>query len=89
MQKRQAEFAAIFALYIKSKVLLPEEFPGQYAFLIPILGVYGDYWLSHAEVLFEGTEEEACQFYTKGSMVLLYPYLTPQAKEEIKGLLFD
>ena len=87
MEFRQIQFQKLFQTSIESNVLKPEEFPGQYAFLSVSMGVLGDYWLSHAEILFEGTVEEACHFYSKRAMMLFYPYLTDLAKIELMKII--
>ena len=84
---RKEQFKQIFHAYIQNNILLPEEFPGQYAFLERPLGVFGDYWLSHAEVLFEGSLQEACISYAKSSMMLFYPFLTSPAKEKLLTII--
>jgi len=87
MEFRQIQFQKLFRTAIKSNVLNPEEFLGQYALLSVSMSVLGDYWLSHAEILFEGSLQEACHAYSKSAMMLLYPYLTKSAKTDLMKII--
>jgi AcrR family transcriptional regulator len=87
MEFRKIQFFQLFQTAIKSNVLNPEEFPGQYALLSIPMGVLGDYWLSHAEILFEGNDENVCETYAKSAMMLFYPFLTDSAKSDLMKII--
>lgn len=82
MEFRQGQFKAMFMNCISSGIIKEEEFEGQYAKMSTPLGVFGDYWISHSEVLFSGTEPEAVDHYARSAMMMLYPIMTDRAKKE-------
>lgn len=63
MEFRKTQFEQLFMACIHFGIFKPEDFPGQYAKMGITMGVFGDYWLSHAEILFEGSAAQSCEFY--------------------------
>ena len=87
MEFRKMQFAMLFQKSIEAGIMIPEEFPGQHQALGLSMSIHGDYWLSHAEVLFNGSDEMSLQIYVNNFMVMLFPYLTPKGKQEMAVLL--
>lgn len=87
MEVRKQQMGEMFFLAITQGVIKPEEFENQYMQLGLSMGVYGDYWLSHAEVLFENNSEHTINQYVNGALLMLYPYFTDSAKEEYKKIM--
>ncbi len=87
MNRRQQEFTQLFQLAVQSGTFKLEEYQGQYQSLHLQMSVYGDYWLSHGEVTFRGSDEEKIKHYAEGALSMFYPILTEKAKEEYFSLL--
>lgn len=87
MEFRKMQFGMLFQKSIEAGIMLPEEFAGQHQSLGLTMSVHGDYWLSHAEILFNGTNEMSLQVYVNNFMSILFPYLTPKGKKELVELI--
>lgn len=86
MEFRKMQFGMLFQKSIEAGIMVTEEFPGQHQALGLTMSIHGDYWLSHAEVLFQGSDDMSLQVYVNNFMTMLYPYLTPQGKKEFAEL---
>jgi AcrR family transcriptional regulator len=84
--KRQDQFLLIISLLEKEGYFKMAEFPDQYESIIKQFYIIGDFWLSEAEILFEGSDEERANHYSKLSMHFFYPYLTEKGHREFKVL---
>jgi len=87
MEVRKVQFEQLFKTAIETGLLKQEEFSGQYAMFSASLNVYGDFWISNAEILYKGSEEEAIEQYTMVFLNMFYPYFTKESKEDFKELL--
>lgn len=87
MQVRKVQMGTMFYQAIAQGIIKPEEFEGQYMQIGIVISVYGDYWLSHSEVLFGQDTTKTINQYIHGAMLLLFPYFTDKAKEEYKEIM--
>lgn len=53
----------------------------QYEWLITQIFIYGDFWLSSSELLYQGNQKDKVSFYLQGYMALFIPYLTEKGKK--------
>ena len=53
----------------------------QYEWLITQIFIYGDFWLSSSELLYQGNQKDKVNFYLQGYMALFIPYLTEKGKK--------
>jgi AcrR family transcriptional regulator len=53
----------------------------QYEFLIMQCFIYGDFWLSNSEILYNGKEKDKINYYVAGYMALFVPYLTEKGRK--------
>jgi hypothetical protein len=82
-QKRIDQFLLIISLFGKEGYFLSESYPKQYENLIKQFYIIGDFWISEAEILFTGTEEQKVEYYSRLSLQFFYPYLTEKGQREI------
>jgi AcrR family transcriptional regulator len=59
----------------------------QFDNLIRHIYLFGDFWLSEAEILYTGAEEEKLPFFTELGWSLLVPYLTKKGLKQYKAHL--
>ncbi|HEX8531754.1 MAG TPA: TetR/AcrR family transcriptional regulator [Cytophagales bacterium] len=85
--KRKAQFGYLIELLTQKGVLQPERFPGQYGHFITQFYIVGDFWISEAEILFEGPEAGKIPYYTRLAQAMLLPYLTERGLAEFEKLL--
>jgi AcrR family transcriptional regulator len=85
--KRKAQFGFLIEALIRNGLLQPERFPGQYGHFITQFYIVGDFWISEAEILFEGPEAEKIPYYTRLAQAMLVPYLTERGLAEFERLL--
>lgn len=79
MQRRRETFRQILAQLRRQGNLRPEVYPGQDTHLIEQMLIVGDFWLSSADVLFEGSDAEKISHYLGIFQALLVPMLTEQS----------
>ena len=84
--KRKAQFGFLIELLISKGLLQPERFPGQYGHFISQFYIVGDFWISEAEILFEGPEAGKIPYYTRLAQAMLLPYLTERGLTEFEKL---
>ncbi len=60
---------------------------GQYENYFEQLFIISDFWLSSAEILYEGTEDNKLKKYINLAFTLIVPYLTEQGLEEYQAFL--
>ena len=67
--------------------LKPDIIPGQYENYFEQLFIISDFWLSSAEILFEGKEEDKLKTYINIAFSLIIPYLTEKGLAQYHDLL--
>lgn len=87
MEVRKVQFEQLFKTAVETGLLKSEEFSGQYHLFTASINVYGDFWISNAEILHNGTQEEAIKQYSIIFLNMFYPYFTDSSKKEFHNLL--
>jgi hypothetical protein len=87
LAKRKVQFGFLIEGLIGNGLLQPERFPGQYGHFITQFYIVGDFWISEAEILFEGPEAGKIPYYTRLAQAMLLPYLTEQGLAEFEKLM--
>ena len=67
--------------------LKPDIIPGQYENYFEQLFIISDFWLSSAEILYEGKEEDKLKTYINIAFSLIIPYLTEKGLAHYHDLL--
>jgi hypothetical protein len=86
-QRRKGQFQMIIQYLIAQGLIKPEVVKGQYDHFIAQFYIIGDFWVSEAEILFEGTDEEKLTYYTQLAFSLIIPYFTPKGMQAYRQLL--
>ncbi len=87
MCQRKLQFSQMFRILVANKLLKPEQFAGQFdAYLVQAF-VFGDFWISNAEVLYQGPEDEKVAYYHRIYFDALVPYLTEQGWNTYQQLI--
>lgn len=84
---RQLQFQYIVAELVKKGVFRPPLTEMQYNHWIHSAILFGDFWLSSAEILYQGKEQDKVKTYHNFFINLTIPYLTERGFEEIKAFL--
>jgi AcrR family transcriptional regulator len=79
---REEQFAMLFSLLIKNKVLRKEVLPNEYSFLYKRFQILGDFWISSAEVTKSGLNKKMIKEYSEIINQSIFPYLTDSGKKE-------
>ncbi|WP_435353477.1 TetR/AcrR family transcriptional regulator [Emticicia sp. SJ17W-69] len=72
---------------IEVGMLKPDIIEGQYENYFEQLFIISDFWLSSAEILYEGTEENKLEKYINITFTLIVPYLTEKGLAEYQEIL--
>ncbi len=86
-QHRKKQFSQIIQYLISKELLKEEVVPGQYANFINQFYIIGDFWVSEAEILFEGNDQEKLKHYTQIAFSTIIPYLTDKGLKAYNDLL--
>jgi AcrR family transcriptional regulator len=86
-QQRKDQFRMIIQYLIAQELIQAEVVKGQYERFVDQFYIIGDFWVSEAEILFEGTEQEKLTYYTQIAFGLIIPYFTQKGLETYKQLL--
>ena len=78
MRQRKLQFTQMFQILVANKLLKPEQFAGQFEAYLVQAFVFGDFWISNAEILYKGPENEKVNHYHRIYFDALVPYLTEQ-----------
>lgn len=82
--RRRVEFTTIFQNLINAGLMRPEIYPGFFQHLLINMTIIGDFWISHAEILYDGPEENKLDYFYQVTSSIFLPLLSE------KGLaLFD
>jgi AcrR family transcriptional regulator len=74
--RRNAEFKVVFNNLVVAGMMRPEIYPGFFDDLLINMSILGDFWISHAEIRFEGEEKDKLDFYYRVTSIVLLPLLT-------------
>ena len=72
---------------IQVEILKPDIIEGQYENYFEQLFIISDFWLSSAEILYEGMEENKLEKYIHIAFTLIVPYLTEKGLAEYQEIL--
>lgn len=82
-ERRRQELAFIIQLLQATGDISQELHPGFYQqFLLPQLYCISDFWLSEAELLYEGPEKDKARYYAGITFSLLLPHLSEKGKKD-------
>ena len=82
-ERRRFELSFALQLMEANGILQKEMRPDFYQeYLLPQLYCLSDFWLSEAELLYEGREEDKAYYYARVTFALLYPHLSEKAKQD-------
>jgi AcrR family transcriptional regulator len=87
IEQRTIQFQYLVAQLIENEILKPDEVDNQYDSWIQSTILFGDYWLSHAEVLYSGEEHNKVKTYHHLFMNLAVPYLTKKGVKQLGKVL--
>ena len=82
-ERRRMELSFALQLMEAGGILQEELRPDFYQeYLLPQLYCLSDFWLSEAELLYEGKEEDKAYYYARVTFALLYPHLSAKGKKD-------
>lgn len=84
---RQLQFQFIVSELVRKGIFRQPIIENQYTHWINSAILFGDFWLSSAEILYQGKEQEKVNTYHRFFLNLTIPYLTEQGLEEIRPFL--
>ena len=87
MVMRQLQFQFLVTELVKKGLFKPPIIENQYSTWIHSAILFGDFWLSSAEILYNGKESDKVKIYHRFFISLTIPYLTEKGLEEMKELL--
>ncbi|MDO1449088.1 TetR/AcrR family transcriptional regulator [Rhodocytophaga aerolata] len=85
-QQRKNQFRLIIQYLLMQGLIESEKVKGQYDNFIDQFYIIGDFWVSEAEILFDGPDEEKLAHYTQLAFSLIIPYFTPKGLEAYQYL---
>lgn len=86
---RRQQFAGIRALMVQKgwmKQELTEQFNKE---IDELMQIVGDFWISSAEILYQGKEKEKLTHYSRVFSAIIAPYLTPKGMKELQKMGFS
>lgn len=86
--QRKAQLSFILQQLVRLDYLKPEPIEGYYDRVVLVqLYILVDFWLSEAEILYEGEESQKLKYYVTLIFSVLVPLLTEKGMEEYKRLV--
>lgn len=86
---RGRQFRLLLDGLAEAGLLRPEPLPGQFDRLTEQFALFGDGWIAHAELFYEGRPADKIAHYIRLFAALLTPYLTEKGLEEFRALQLD
>lgn len=87
LKVRKEQFRFAVKLLIEQKMLNEAILDVPFDYLQMQFTVMGDFWISEAEILYQGAEADKIKYFTEAMLYLFYPHLTPTGKEVFKTVL--
>jgi AcrR family transcriptional regulator len=84
--QRRVQMRTLIGALITNGTFQPPLVEGQYEQWAELAILFGDFWLSSAEILYEGQEEQKVTTYHRLFVSLAVPYLTEQGRTEWQSL---
>ena len=75
-QRRNSEFKVIFKNLVSQGLMRPEIYPGYFDHLLINMTIIGDFWISHSEILYTGSEKNKLDFFYQVTSSIFLPLLT-------------
>ncbi|MDQ3393766.1 MAG: hypothetical protein M3512_06600, partial [Bacteroidota bacterium] len=80
--KRKKQLAYVLGLMAKNGLISEELFPGQHESLIRQYYIFGDFWISEAEILYDLSDIEKIDLFVKTANDMIVPYLSQKGINE-------
>jgi AcrR family transcriptional regulator len=84
---RYIQFQFLISALEKNRYVKPQRIDNQYDTWIQSSILFGDFWLSNAEIIYEGSEENKVETYWRMFMRMGAPYLTAEGLRELDSIL--
>jgi AcrR family transcriptional regulator len=84
---RHLQFQFLISALEKNRYVKPQRIDNQYDTWIQSAILFGDFWLSNAEIIYEGAEENKVKTYWRMFMRMCAPYLTTDGLRELDAVL--
>jgi AcrR family transcriptional regulator len=75
-ERRKEEFKHLFGMLVSAGLMRPEIYPGYFDDLNVNMAILGDFWISHAEIMYTGKEKDKLNFYYRVTSSFFLPMLT-------------
>lgn len=85
--KRKNQFLLAIQLLIQQQMVSEKIHEIPFDYLQMQFTILGDFWISEAEILYQGNEEEKLQYFAKTMLYNLFPHLTEAGKMVFKETL--
>lgn len=83
--QRTQQNLALFTVFQKAGLLKAEQYKGQYLQIIEQFMILNNFWLSHAEILYQGNELEKINHFNQLVSAFLFPYLTKKGQVDFQN----
>jgi AcrR family transcriptional regulator len=84
---RHLQFQFLISALEKNRYVKPQKIDNQYDTWIQSAILFGDFWLSNAEIIYKGAEENKVETYWRMFMRMSAPYLTAEGLRELNAIL--
>lgn len=84
---RMQNFQLIMEQLIKKDLARPEIVDGQFLYFVKQVTLFSDFWLSEAEILFDGEEKDKIATFHALSFSMIAPYLTEKGLSQYRTLI--
>ena len=74
--RRNTEFKTIFNNLVKAGLMREEIYPGYFDHLLTNMTIIGDFWISHAEIIYDGQEKNKLDHYFQVASSNFLPLLS-------------
>lgn len=85
--QRNEQMIGLFMALQQMGLLKAEVYKGQFKQVIEQIMILNNFWLSHAEILYQGTASTKIKHYNQLVGAFLFPYLTEKGQEEYQSLI--
>ncbi len=84
---RMQNFQLIMVQLIQKELARPEIVEGQFLYFVKQITLFSDFWLSEAEILFDGEEKNKISTFHALSFSMITPYLTDKGLAQYRTLI--
>ena len=86
-RQRNGQMIGLFSQLEQIGLLKSEAYEGQFKQVIEQFMILNNFWLSHAEILYQGDDAEKTEYFNKLVGAFIFPYLTEKGQREYKQLI--